>query len=184
VRSWWLRNFKRDRRPLRVVGTGHQETTEKWTEGMANHQEMSGYWWKTGDASIAIKASHHVLTVITEMADPSLVTQGCVGDKPCLVTINTGEYMTVPGWPRRQPNQRYTLQTVPGEALLNFKEVFLTLTLEQRPKKIWMFIANIMNEFILDLDILRTYDISVNLGNQMLHFEEEVVPLWSPGVGP
>jgi hypothetical protein len=46
---------------------------------MANHQEMSRYWWKREDASILIKASHHVLTVITERADPSLVPQAGLG---------------------------------------------------------------------------------------------------------
>jgi hypothetical protein len=36
-----------------------------------------------------------VLTVIKENANPSLVTQGWVGDKPCLVTVDTGAYVTV-----------------------------------------------------------------------------------------
>jgi hypothetical protein len=31
---------------------------------------------------------HHTLAVITENTNPSLVTQGWVGDKPCLVTVD------------------------------------------------------------------------------------------------
>jgi hypothetical protein len=38
---------------------------------------------------------HHALTVITENADPSLVTQGLVGDKPCLVTVDNGPCVAV-----------------------------------------------------------------------------------------
>jgi hypothetical protein len=34
------------------------------------------------------------MTAITENSDPSLVTQGWVGDKPCLVTVDTGAYVT------------------------------------------------------------------------------------------
>jgi hypothetical protein len=32
---------------------------------------------------------------ITESADPSLVTLGWVRDKPCLMTVDTGAYVTV-----------------------------------------------------------------------------------------
>jgi hypothetical protein len=31
------------------------------------------------------------LTVITEKAHPSLVTQGWVGDKPCIVTVDANQ---------------------------------------------------------------------------------------------
>jgi hypothetical protein len=66
--------------------------------------------------------------------DPSLFTQGWVGDKPCLVTVDTGAYVTVvrpdiaAGWPERQL-RRFKLQRVSGEKLPTLKEVFLTLTL-------------------------------------------------------
>jgi hypothetical protein len=62
-----------------------------------------------------LRSPHHALTGITEKADPSLVTQGWVGDKPCLVTVDTGAHVTVArpdiaaGWPERQPNQRFKL---------------------------------------------------------------------------
>jgi hypothetical protein len=106
------------------------------------------------------------------------------------VTVDTGAYVTVARpdiaarWPERQPDQRFTLQTVSGEALPILKEVFLTLTLGRRPLKIWVFVTNITNEFILGLDILRTYDASVDLGRQTLSLVEEEVSLWSPGAGP
>jgi hypothetical protein len=58
------------------------------------------------------------------------------------------------------------------------------MTLGQRLLKIWVFIANITNEFILGLDILSTYNAWVDLGRQMLCLAEEEVLLWSPEVGP
>jgi hypothetical protein len=45
--------------------------------------------------SNALKTMRHAMTVITENADPGLVTQGWVGNKPCLVTVDTGAYLTV-----------------------------------------------------------------------------------------
>jgi hypothetical protein len=47
-----------------------------------------------------------------------------------------------------------------------------------------VLVANIANEFILGLDILRAYDASVDLGRQTLRLAEEEVSLWSPGPGP
>jgi hypothetical protein len=158
--------------------------------GMAKHWEMSGCRCKRANASIHIKASHHVLTVIMARADPRLVTQGWVGDKPCFMTVGMGAYVTVTrldiavGWPERQPKQCYTLQTVSGEALLILKAVFLTLTLGWRPLKIWVFVANITNEFILWLDILQIYNASVDLGRHMLHLQRKRHCYGGPGWGP
>jgi hypothetical protein len=130
---------------------------------------------------------HHALTVNKEYTDPSLFTQGSVGDKPWLVTVDTGAYVTVvrpdiaAGWPERQLRQRFKLQAVSGETLPILKEVFLTLTVGWRPIKICVFVANITNELILGLDILRAYDASVDLGRQTLRLAGEEISLWSPG---
>jgi hypothetical protein len=59
--------------------------------------------------------------------------------------------------------------------------VFPTPAPGRRPLKSLVFVANITNEFILELDILRAYDASVGLGRQMLRPAEEEVLLWSPG---
>jgi hypothetical protein len=130
------------------------------------------------------------LTVIKEYTDPSIFTQGWVGDKPCLVTVDTGAYVTVvrpdiaAGWPERQLSQRFKPQTVSGERLPILKEAFLTLTLGRRPLKIWVFVANITNELIFGLDILRAYDASVDLRRQTLCLAGEEISLWNPGAGP
>jgi hypothetical protein len=154
----------REKHGNRQEGTnGDRQTTERQTGWMVNHREMSRCRRKGKDAGVYIKASHRTLTVITERADPSLVTQGWVCDKPCLVTIDAGAYVTVArhniaiGWPEWQPNQRYTLQTISGESLPFLNEVFLTVILGRCPLKIWVFVASIINLFILGLDILHSY---------------------------
>jgi hypothetical protein len=131
--------------------------------------------------------SHYALTGITSKADTGLVTQGWVGDKPCLVTVDTGAYMTVArpdiatGWPEKQPNPGLALQRVSGEALPIMKEVSLTLTLGLHLLKISAFATD---ELILGLDVLRAYDASLDLGRQTLRLAEEEVSLWNPGEGP
>jgi hypothetical protein len=56
-----------------------------------------------------LRPPHHA--VITERAGHSLVIQGWAGDKPCLMTVDTGAYATV-ARAERQPNQCYMLQMV------------------------------------------------------------------------
>jgi hypothetical protein len=127
---------------------------------------------------------------MTEKTDTSLVTQGWVGDKPCRVTVDAGASVTIArpdiaaGWPERQPHPGFTLQTVSGESLPILKEVLLTLTLERRPLKMWVFVANITDELILGLDILRAYDASVGIGHQTLRLAGKELSLWTPGAGP
>jgi hypothetical protein len=53
-----------------------------------------------------------------------------------------------------------------------------------RSLKIWVFVADTTNEFILGLDILRAYNASVDIGRQTLRLAEEEISLWSPGAGP
>jgi hypothetical protein len=74
---------------------GDQATTEKRTGGVANYRETSEDQRRIALASVYIKVPHHALTVITENADPRLVTQGWEGDNPCLVTVDTGANVTV-----------------------------------------------------------------------------------------
>jgi hypothetical protein len=138
----------------------------------------------------ALRPPHYALTDTTGLANTSLVTQGWVGDKPYQVTVDTGAYVTIArpdiaaGWPERQPNPHFMLQTISGGSLPILKEVLLTLTLGRRPLLMWVFAANITDELILGLDILRAYDASVDIGRQTLRLAGEEVSLWSPGAEP
>jgi hypothetical protein len=69
-------------------------------------------------------------------------------------------------------------------ALSILKEAYVTLTLGRRPLKIWVFVADITNELILGLNVLRDYDASVDIGRQTLRLAEQEVSLWSTGMRP
>jgi hypothetical protein len=43
--------------------------------------------------------------------------------------------------------------------------------------KIWVFVADVTDEFILGLDILRAYDASVGVGSHMLLLGQDEVPV-------
>jgi hypothetical protein len=44
-----------------------------------------------------------------------------------------------------------------------------------------VFVAEVTDEFILGLDVLRAYDASVDLGRHLLRLGREEVTLWRPG---
>jgi hypothetical protein len=54
------------------------------------------------------------------------------------------------------------------------------LTLGHRPLKIFMFIAEITDEFILRMDLLRIYNASDDLGCYVLRVGQEDILSWSP----
>jgi hypothetical protein len=176
-------NHREDRNGDRIK---HRNKWERWPT--VGKRTRAGGEGRT--PAYALRPPHYALTDITRKHDTSLVTQGWVGDKPCRVTVDTGAYVTVArpdiaaGWPEREPNPSFTLQTVSGESLPILKEVLLTLTLGRLPLRMWLFVANITDELILGLDILRAYDASVDIGRQKLRLAEEEVSLWSPGAGP
>jgi hypothetical protein len=64
------------------------------------------------------------------------------------------------------------------------KEALVELTLRQRALRIWVFVAEVTDEFILGLDFLRAYDASVDLGRHLLRLRQEEVTLWRPGARP
>jgi hypothetical protein len=57
------------------------------------------------------------------------------------------------------------------------KDVLLELTLGQRSLTIWVFFADMTDEFILGLDILRAYDASEDVGRHVLRLGQEEVPV-------
>jgi hypothetical protein len=74
----------------------------------------------------------------------------------------------VAGQPERKPSRAYILQTASGETIPVLKEALVELTLGRRAMRIWMFVAEVTDEFILGLDVLRAYDASVDLGSHFL----------------
>jgi hypothetical protein len=54
----------------------------------------------------------------------------------------------------------------------------------RRPLIIWVFVADMTNEFILGLNILRAYAASVDIERQTLRLAEEYILWRSPEAGP
>jgi hypothetical protein len=60
-------------------------------------------------------------------------------------------------------------------------EALFELNLGRRALKMWMLIAEITDKFIIGLDVLRAYDVSMDLGS---HMGQEEVALWNSGARP
>jgi predicted aspartyl protease len=92
------------------------------------------------------------------------MAEGWIQGKPCRVTIDTGASVTiarpnmVAGQPERKPSRTHVLQTASGETIPVLKKALVELTLGRRALRIWVFIAEVTDEFILGLDVLRAYD--------------------------
>jgi hypothetical protein len=76
------------------------------------------------------------------------------------------------------------LQTASGETIPVLKEALVEMTLGRRTLRIWVFVAEITDEFILGLDVLRAYNVSVDVGCHLLRLGQEEVTLWRPGAQP
>ena len=57
------------------------------------------------------------------------------------------------------------------------KEGLVELTLGRQALRIWAFVAEVTDEFILGLDVLLAYDTSVDLGRHLLRLGQEDVLL-------
>jgi hypothetical protein len=63
------------------------------------------------------------------------------------------------------------------------KEALIELNLGRPTLRIWVFLAEITDEFILGLNVLRAYNASVDVGRHLLRLAQEVT-LWKTGVQP
>jgi hypothetical protein len=64
----------------------------------------------------------------------------------------------------RKLSRVYALQTASGETIPVMEETPVELTLALR---ILVFVTEVMDEFILGLDVLQAYDASVHLGHHL-----------------
>jgi hypothetical protein len=83
-----------------------------------------------------------------------LVTDGWMQERPCCVTNDTGEFVTVArtdivvGLPERRPGRLCILQVGSGRTIPIVKEELVELTLGQWDLKIWMFVADITDKSV------------------------------------
>jgi hypothetical protein len=64
------------------------------------------------------------------------------------------------------------------------KEALVEVNLGRRALRIWVFDAEITDEFILELHVLQAYNMVVDLERQLLRLEQEEVTLWNAGTRP
>jgi hypothetical protein len=64
-----------------------------------------------------------------------------------------------------------------GETMPVVKEAHVELTMGQRTLRSWVFVADIKDDFILGLDILRANDASVDIGRRVLRLGQDEVPV-------
>jgi hypothetical protein len=77
--------------------------------------------------------------------------------------------------PRESQAETTFSQTVSGEAIPVLKEALFDLTLRWWALAIWVFVAEVTQEFIVGLDILRAYNESLELGHHLLRMGREKV---------
>jgi hypothetical protein len=120
----------------------------------------------------------------------NLKAKGRIGDKSCIVTVDTGAAMTVArpdiadGLPEREPLMECYVRTASGHTLPIMKEVLVKLIMGRRPLIKWVCVANITEEFILGLDVMYAHDAIVDLRRRVLRMGDDEVPLWNPWVPP
>jgi predicted aspartyl protease len=130
------------------------------------------------------------VNVLAKWTEDSLIADGWIHERPCRVIIDTGASVTiarpdiVAGLPERKSNLPYVLQTASGETIPVIREARVELTLGRRPVRIWVLVADITDELILGLDVLRACDASVDVGRHVLGMGREEVSLWNPRARP
>jgi predicted aspartyl protease len=130
-----------------------------------------------------IKPPRYAVKVLAEWAKGSLIADGWIQERPCRVTVDTGASATVArpdivaGLPERELSRPYVLKTASGETMPVMKKAHVELTMGQRTLRSWVFVADIADDFILGLDILRAYDASVDIGRRVLRLGQDEVPV-------
>jgi hypothetical protein len=138
---------------------------------------------RRGLSESSITHPRFTVKVLAEWGKGSLTADGWIQERPCPVTIDTAASATVArpdivaGLPEMELSRPYVLQTASGETLPVVKEAHVELTIGRRTLRRWVFVADITDDFILRLDILRAYDASVDIGRRVLRVGRDEVPV-------
>jgi predicted aspartyl protease len=112
-----------------------------------------------------------------------LTVDGRIGDKPCLVIVDTGATSTIVrpdiavGLPARNLARATSLQSISGQLTPVLKQVLVRLTLHNCRITTWALVANITEEFLLGLDVMWDLGVALDLGRQVLRIAGQDVPL-------
>jgi hypothetical protein len=114
------------------------------------------------------------------MTEDRLVADGWMEERPCRVTIDTGVSATaarpdnVVELPEKGAGRQCVLQVGSVRTIPVVREA---LALGQMSRKIWVFVADISEEFILGLNILRAYQATVDVGRHGLRLGQHDMPV-------
>lgn len=117
----------------------------------------------------------------------NLVTQGKINDLFVSLTVDTGAAASiirndlVPKVKVKPLLKSCQLQTATGEFAPVRGTTMINLQIGSRKFKREVIVADITDKFILGLDILLEYKMKVDLQNKVLRFQNEEVPLLTPG---
>ena len=102
------------------------------------------------------------------------------------MTIDTGTSVTitlpdiVTGQSERKLSRACVLPTASGEST-PVMEVLVEPTLGRWAMRIWVFVEEITDEYVLGLDVLRDYDASVDIERHLLRLGQVELMLWRTG---
>jgi hypothetical protein len=128
----------------------------------------------------------HYTTAAYETVRTNLRVNGRIGDKPCIVTIDTGAAVSIArpdmaaGLPEREVTRKTYVRSVSGQIVPILKEALLKLILGKCLLTAWVFVANITEEFTLGLDIMYPHNAVVDLRRHVLLLGNVEVPLRRP----
>jgi hypothetical protein len=139
---------------------------------------------RRGLSESSITHPRFTLTVIAKWAKgrQPLTADGWTQEKPCRVTIDTGAVTVArpniaAGLPETELCRPYILRTVSGKTIPVVTEARVELAIGRRTLRSSVFVADITDDFILGLDILRAYDSSVDIGRRVLRLGRDMVPV-------
>jgi hypothetical protein len=96
--------------------------------------KRAGAGGKHGAPAYTLRPPYPTLNLTTKRTENNLLTQDWIGNKSCLVTIDTEACVTVPRpdivavCPEREPSQHYRLTTASGKSLHILKEALVEMT--------------------------------------------------------
>jgi hypothetical protein len=160
-----------------------------FSEKYQQHLEERVQYKKEEQSKTSFSPSLHTNGVRGKLYQ-NLKVDGRVGNKPCLITVDTGASITIirsdiaVGLPERRLPTMVYLQCMSGRTIPVFKEALAELTLGKRKLKLWVNVADITEEFSLGLDVMYVHDVVVDLKRHILRLDDEEVPLRRPGIVP
>jgi hypothetical protein len=153
-----------------LLSTNYQQLPERRSKTVPSGGPVS---------ALSLSSARFRLNVVDSDVDNDLYVDGWIKGKPSRVIIDTGATVSiarpdiVAGLPVRETRRSYFLKMASGQTIPIDKEALVDLTLGRCALNIWVFIADITDDFILGMDVLRAYDALVDVKHDALRLGGE-----------